>query len=60
MYVYVLAVLGLLCCERLSLVTASRGLLSGCCAQDSHCGSFSWLGLRALEYTGFSSCGTWT
>ena len=36
------------CYTAFSLVAASRGLLSSCNAQASHCSSFSWCGARAL------------
>ena len=43
----------------LSPVVVSRGLLSSCDAQASHCCYSSCCRASALETAGYSSCGTW-
>ena len=54
-----MAELGFCCCTGLSLAVASRGPLSSCGKQASHCGGFSCCGAQALGHTGFGSCSTW-
>ena len=47
-----LAVMGLRCCTRLSLVALRKGATPYCGAQASHCSSFSCCGVLALGHVG--------
>ena len=49
---FYLAVLSLHSCAGFSLVAESRGLLSSCCAQVSHCGGCSCFGVGLLGHVG--------
>ena len=57
----ILAVMGLRCCMRASLVAArgAKGATLCCGVQDSLCGSFSYCQAQALGHKGFSSCSEW-
>ena len=47
-----LAVMGLRCCTRLSLVALRKGATLYCGVQASHCSSFSCCGILALGHVG--------
>ena len=47
-YLFILAALGLSCCARAFFSCCHWGLLSSCCARDSHWGDFCLCGTRAL------------
>ena len=48
-WVSFLVVLGLHCCVSVFSSCSEWGLLSGCSAQASNCGCFSWCGAQALD-----------
>ena len=59
LFIYLLAVLGLLRCKGFSLVVVSGGD-SSCSVRTSPGSGFSCCGAQARGHSGFSSCGSWT
>ena len=59
LFIYLLAVLGLLRCKGFSLVVVSGGN-SSCSVRTSPGSGFSCCGAQARGHSGFSSCGSWT
>ena len=57
-FFFFLAALSLHYCSKAFSNCSAWGLLSTCGAGVSHCGSFSCCRAQALEYMGFSNCGT--